>query len=73
MAGGPIFVLLYAHIGVEHPLRSLKSQKLLRILVLTGYILARVYLVVEVFIAIPYVDSGVYQDINWPNYWPHIN
>ena len=36
------------------------------------YVLSRVYLVVEVFLNLPYVDPGVYQTPNWSIYWPHI-
>ena len=36
------------------------------------YIFSRVYLVVEVFLNLPYVDPGVYQTPSWSVYWPHI-
>lgn len=36
------------------------------------YVVGRAFLVVEVFLNVPYVDPGVYQTLNWSIYWPHI-
>ena len=34
---------------------------------------SRVFLAVEGFLNLPYVDSGLYQTPNWSIYWPHIS
>ena len=36
------------------------------------YILARIFLVVEVFLDVPWAPSGVYQTPNWSLYMPHL-
>lgn len=41
------------------------------ILVALGYAMSRVYLIVEVFLVIPYMDTGVYEEPNYAIYWPH--
>ena len=41
--------------------------------VLLLHILARVYLVVEVFISLPHADPAVYQTPDWSAYWPHFS
>ena len=41
------------------------------VVALLAYIMSRVYLVVEVIIVIPYMDPGVYQEPDFPSYWPH--
>ena len=37
------------------------------------YFFCRVYLIVEVFLNLPYVDPRVYETPNWSVYWPHIS
>ena len=65
----PKIVDIYDHF----PTLIARSSRILRYSVGMGYILARLYLVVEIFLAIPYVDPRVYQSLKWSNYWPHIN
>ena len=36
------------------------------------YVFARVFLIVEVFLNVPYLDPGVYQMPDWSVYFPHI-
>ncbi len=36
-----------------------------------AYAMSRVYLMVEVFLVIPYMDPGVYEVPNYAIYWPH--
>ena len=36
------------------------------------YVVSRVFLVVEIFLSLPYVDPGVYSTPNWSLYFPHI-
>jgi hypothetical protein len=36
------------------------------------YLCARVYLVVECFISFAYLPDGVFQDLKWSGYFPHI-
>lgn len=38
---------------------------------LLAYMMSRVYLLVEIIVAIPYVDPRIYQEPNFPSYWPH--
>ena len=84
MGGGVTLVLLYADVGNSpNDVRIFRlDQRLwrlrivpsgLRVLVWIVYVCARVFLLVEVFLAVPSVDEGVYGDVSWPNYWPHIN
>ena len=42
------------------------------VLALSTYIMSRVYLVVEIILVIPYMDPGVYQEPDFPTYWPHL-
>jgi len=37
------------------------------------YVLARIYLVVESFISLPYSVDGVYLQPQWSRYFPHIS
>ena len=37
-----------------------------------AYVISRVYLVVEVFAVIPYMDPGVYKMPEYSIYWPHV-
>ena len=37
------------------------------------YVLARIYLIVEVFISLPRSDPTVYQTPDWSPYWPHVS
>ena len=37
-----------------------------------GYVAARVYIVVEAFISLRSVPLGVYADVPWTNYFPHL-
>ena len=37
------------------------------------YFFSRVYLIVELFLNLPYVDPRVYETPNWSIYWPHIS
>ena len=84
---GPVIVLLDLLSTVEficNPLRvKINSQDLLSgafivlnaLVVYAGlvlYVLSRVYLVIEIFLSLPYVDTGVYQTPNWSVYFPHI-
>ena len=41
-------------------------------LIVLLYTTARVFLVVEVFLSLPYVDQAVYQVPRWSIYFPHI-
>lgn len=43
----------------------------LGILVSLAYVMARVYLMVEIFLVIPYMDPRVYTVPNYAIYWPH--
>lgn len=36
------------------------------------YLACRIYLIVEVFLNVPYMDPRVYQTPNWTQYWLHI-
>lgn len=38
-----------------------------------SYVLGRVYLVVECFKNVAHLPEGVFEDVNWPGYLPHIN
>ena len=49
----------YVFVGIELPAHVL-------------YVLSRIFLVVEVFLSLPYVDPGVFQTPNWSIYFPHI-
>jgi hypothetical protein len=42
-------------------------------IVLLAYILSRVYLTVEIFLVIPYIDPRVYQEPSFATYWPHFS
>ena len=42
------------------------------LLALSGFVVSRVYLQVEVLRGIPYVDPGVYKVPRWSAYWPHL-
>lgn len=44
---------------------------ILVVLVSLAYAMARVYLMVEIFFVIPYMDPGVYKMPNYAVYWPH--
>jgi hypothetical protein len=39
----------------------------------TSCILSRVYLTVEIFLVIPYIDPRVYQEPSFATYWPHFS
>jgi hypothetical protein len=41
------------------------------IILLFLYFLARVYLLVAIFISLRSVPAGVYQTVNWSLYFPH--
>jgi hypothetical protein len=36
------------------------------------YVLARLYLLVEVFIAFRSMPTGVYQSVDWSKYFPYV-
>ena len=38
-----------------------------------SYVLGRVYLVVECFKNVAHLPEGVFEDVDWPSYLPHIN
>ena len=37
-----------------------------------SYVISRLYLVIEVFAVIPYMDPGVYKMPEYSTYWPHV-
>ena len=45
---------------------------LLAVLSTLLYVFARFFLVIEVFLNIPYMDAAVFDTPNWTAYWPHI-
>lgn len=36
------------------------------------YSMARLYLIVEVFVGLRTVDASVYETVNWAEYIPHV-
>ena len=42
------------------------------VLIATLYIFARVFIIVESFISLRHVPLGVYTDVGWPKYIPHL-
>ncbi|KAL8685371.1 MAG: hypothetical protein Q9218_007803, partial [Villophora microphyllina] len=41
------------------------------VVALLAYGMSRVYLLIEIFLVIPYMDPDVYKEPSFPSYWPH--
>ena len=41
------------------------------VIALLAYVMSRAYLLVEIILVLPYMDPGVYQEPDFPSYWPH--
>ena len=60
--------------GVRWQLYRIRHELIsgIEVAALVLYVLSRIFLVLEVFLSLPYVDPGVYQTPNWSTYFPHI-
>lgn len=66
-------ISLYWHKGCQSTLQSLELVALLALaLIIAVNVLARTFLLVESFIALPNSPSSVYQSPRWTVYVPHI-
>ena len=83
MGGVPVMLVLFSAVEYlfRHPfspglLRSNYLRRLLHVaiyMVVLAYMLARAYLVVECFINLSHLPSGVYDVPSWSTYFPHIS
>jgi hypothetical protein len=79
MGLGPFALAVWAGLkawrGADAHLRLNQTMSiafgLFGVVALLAYIMSRVYLLVEIFLVIPYMDPRVYQEPDFSNYWPH--
>ena len=73
---GTVFYWVMQHAGQKHKDKDTKvdrSMRPLAHLISLSYLLARLYLLVEVFRSLAYPQPSVFQEVNWPTAIPYMD